>query len=76
MIRLVPEPFESQEENDRYFHRDISNLGNADVIDELHALRPLLWWKLPSDDWLRERVRMLEIELAKRRGGKRQGVRR
>jgi hypothetical protein len=76
MIRLVPDPFETEEQHCRFYHLDIPNLDDTEILDELHALRPLLWWKLPDDDWLRERVRMLQIELAKRRDGKRQGVRR
>jgi len=76
MIRLIPDPFETAEEHLRYYHEDIPSLDDSDITDELHALRPLLWWKLPGDDWLRQRVRMLEIELAKRRIAKRQGVRR
>lgn len=75
MIRLIPDPFETEEEYRRFYHEDIASLDDSDIIDELHALRPLLWWKLPGDDWLRERVRMLEAALAKRRGGKRQGAR-
>jgi len=72
---LIPDPSDSEEQYRRYYHLDIPSLDDTDIIDELHALRPLLWWKLPGDGWLRERVRMLEIVLGKRRSGKRQGVR-
>jgi hypothetical protein len=76
MMRLVPDPVETEEQYRRFWHLDIAGLDDTDIIDELHALRPLLWWKLPGDEWLRERVRMLGIELTKRHNGKRQGVRR
>jgi len=74
MINLIPNPFEAEEQYRRFYHLDIPNLDDTEIIDELHALRPLLWWKLPDNDWLRERVTRLETELAKRRGGKRQRV--
>jgi len=76
MRRLVPEPLESVGEYDRFYSLDLPSLDDTELIDELHALRPLLWWKLSGDEWLRERVRVLETELARRRGERRQGVRR
>lgn len=75
MIRLVPDPNDSEVQYCRYYHLDVASLDDTDILDEFRALAPLLWWKLPDDDWLRERVRILGIELAKRRSGKRQGVR-
>jgi len=74
MIRLVPDPFETESEYRRFYHEDIADLKDADIIDELHALRPLLWWRLPGDEWLRERARVLEIELKRRRVGVRNGM--
>jgi len=74
-MRLIPNPVETEEQYRRFYHQDIASLDDTDIIDEGRALGCLLWWKLPGDDWLRERVRMLEIELAKRRTGKRQWVR-
>ena len=71
MICLVPDPSDSEAQYCRYYHLDIVSLDDSDILDELHALRPLLWWKLPDDDWLRERIKTLETELAKRRSGKR-----
>ena len=72
---LVPDLNDSEAQCYRFYHWDIPNLDDNDIMDEVHALRPLLWWKLEGDDWLQERVRMLEAELAKRRLAKRQGVR-
>jgi hypothetical protein len=65
---LIPDPLVSDQQYARFYHFDIPSLEDTDLIDELHMLRPLLWWRLPSDPWLRERVKMLEQELAKRRG--------
>ena len=66
MIRLVPDPNDSEEQHCRFYHLDIASLDDTEIIDELHALAPLLWWKLPGDDWLRERVRLLKDESRKR----------
>jgi len=65
---LVPDPFESLEQLNRFNHSDISCLEDTDLRDELNFLRPRLW-KLPINHWLRERVKMLEAELSKRRSG-------
>jgi len=67
---LIPNPLQSDSEYDRYYHYDIPNLELSDVRDELYALRCLLWWDLPGGHWLRERVRLLGIELSKRRDNK------
>lgn len=66
---LIPNPVESDTQYNRYCHYDIADLELSDLQDELYCLRPLLWG-LPKDDWLRERVKMLERELSKRRGKK------
>lgn len=66
---LVPIPLSSLEQYYRFHHIDIPCLKDNELTDELYALRSLLWG-LPDDHWLRERVRMLEHELSKRRGKK------
>jgi len=66
MIRLVPDTNDSEEQYCRFYHLDIPSLDDTELINELDALRPLLWWKLPGDDWLRERVRLLKDESRKR----------
>ena len=65
---LVPDPLNSDKQFYKYHHYDIEGLSNTELIDELHALRPLLWWRLPDNCWLRERVKMLEGEFARRKG--------
>jgi hypothetical protein len=66
---VTPDPLKSNGEYNRYHHFDIPNLDSEDLQDELNALRPLLWG-LEKNDWARERVRLLEHELARRRGAK------
>jgi len=63
---LIPEPTAGDNEYARYHHLDIQGLNDIEVIDEFYALRPCLWG-LSSDHWLRQRVKALGIELAKRR---------
>lgn len=63
---VTPDPLKSNGEYNRYHHFDIPNLDSEDLQDELNALRPLLWG-LDKNHWLRERVRELQVELAKRR---------
>ncbi len=62
---LVPDPLESDRQNERFYHFDIPSLEDDELLDELWALRPHLWG-LNSEHWLRERVIMLEKELSKR----------
>jgi len=62
---IIPNPVESANQYERYYHHDIPGLEVSDIRDELYALRPLLWG-LPKVDWIRERVRELEKELARR----------
>lgn len=66
MIRLIPNPLDTDEQFLRFRHFDISGLDDSEILDELHALSCLLWWRLPDDDWLRERVRLLKDESRKR----------
>jgi len=63
---LVPDPCDTYAAWRRYYHHDISELELSELVDELHALRPFLWG-LPRNHWLRERVRVLENELTKRK---------
>lgn len=66
LINLVPDPLYSDLQYERFHHLDIPCLEDAELIDELHALAPLLWWRLPHGRWLRERVGELQKELSKR----------
>ena len=63
---LIPDPLSGDRQYARFYHLDIEGLEDTALTDELYALRPLLWG-LPGEPWLRERVKMLEAELAKRR---------
>ena len=72
---LVPDPLVSDRQYDRFYHLDLSELRDVELEDELNYLRPLLW-RLDSEHWLRERVRMLEMEMTKRRGNTGHGFRR
>ncbi len=62
----TPNPFASLEQSDRFYHLDIPDLPDSELRDELYHLYPLLW-KLPMDNWFRERVAMLEQELRERK---------
>ena len=66
-IALIPDPFSSDRQYERFYHFDIPSLEDTELIDELYALRPFLWG-LSAEHWLRERVKALEGELIKRRG--------
>jgi hypothetical protein len=66
---ITPNPLNSDMEYNRFHHLDIPNLDDTELVDEINYLRNILWG-LPRDDWLRERVRVLGRELAKRRGTK------
>jgi len=63
---LIPNPLQSDSQYDRYYHYDIPYLKLDELHEELYALRPLLWG-LPETDWIRQRVKELETEIAKRR---------
>ena len=64
---IIPDPLSSDRQYERFCHFDIPNLEDTELVDELYALRPLLW-RLPAEHWLRERVKALEAELIKHRG--------
>lgn len=64
---LIPEPFSSDQQYARFYHLNLSELGDIELTDELHYLWPLLWG-LPPEHWLRERVKALEAEISRRRG--------
>ena len=66
---LWPNPLYSDKQYLRYHNLDIANMDDQELADEYYTLRPLLWG-LPRADWLRERVKLLGHELAKRRGAK------
>jgi hypothetical protein len=66
MMPLIPDPVETEEQYRRFYHQDIASLDDTDIIDEVHALHPLLWWKLPGNDWLRQRTEVLQAEARKR----------
>ena len=66
LINLIPDHLSSDQQYERFYHFDIEGLADTELTDELYALRPLLWGLSP-DHWLRERVKMLEAELTKRR---------
>lgn len=64
---FLPDPLSNDQQFARFYHLDVPELEDIELTDELYALRPLLWGLLP-EHWLRERVKALEAELAKRRG--------
>lgn len=70
---LIPNPLDSDRQFERFYHLDIPGLEDAALMDELHALSALLWWRLPNGTWLRERVKALNAELYKRRENTRFG---
>jgi len=72
---LIPDPLDSDRQFERFHHFDIPNLDDTEIINELHALYPLLWWGLPNDCWLHERVKALNMESYKRRVDTRFGFR-
>ncbi len=67
MTVLVPDPLQSDRQYARFYHLDLGGLETWELTEELNYLRPLLWG-LDPQHWLRERLQMLEKELAKRRG--------
>lgn len=70
---LYADPLDTYEGYLRFHHMDLSDLGDSDLLDELSALRPLLWG-LPANDWLRERAQVLRAETDRRAKGKGQGA--
>lgn len=67
---LIPDPLNSDAQFARFYHFDLSDLDDTELLDELNCLRPLLWG-LPVDHWLRQRVQALERELTSRKYRKR-----
>lgn len=78
---LVPNPLDSDQQYNRFYHYDLAGMEIEDLLDELHSIRPRLWL-LKSDrfarmvglfeqgrriEWLRERIYRIETELRKRR---------
>lgn len=72
IAELVPDPLYSDRQFDRYYHIDLPQLEDTDLIDELNCLRVFLWG-LHRDHWLRQRVAALETESARRARGRRPG---
>lgn len=69
---LVPNFLDTDRQYDRYHHLDLPGVEDIDLTDELNCLRVFLWG-LPRDHWLRQRVRALETEAARRATGRRPG---
>ena len=67
MNMLIPNPLDNDNQYRRFHHLDIADIDDSELSEELWALRPYLWG-LPSNHWLRERVKELGAELAKRQG--------
>ena len=65
-IIVIPDPLATDGQYRRFYHQDIADCEDSELLDELWALRPHLWG-LPADHWLRERIAKLEVELIKRR---------
>lgn len=63
---LIPDPLNTDTECDRFYHLDVPELDDSELTDEVNYIRALLW-QVPANDWLRERVNVLENELSKRR---------
>ena len=66
IINIIPNRLRSDTEYYRYHHLDLADLSDMELTDELNCLRVLLW-NLPVSHWLRQRVKMLERELGKRK---------
>jgi len=62
---LYANPLDSYEGYLRFHHLDVSALTDSELRDELYFLRPQLWG-LPQEDWLRQRVQVLEAETYRR----------
>ena len=77
---LIPNPLDSDQQYNRFYHYDLAGMETEDLLDELHSIRPRLWF-LKSDHfariaglfeqgrrvrWLRERISQIETELRKR----------
>lgn len=65
---LIPNPLNTDMEYARLYHLDLPYLDDTQLVDEFNYIRAHLW-QLPPGHWLRERVRMLESELKRRKVG-------
>jgi len=63
---LIPDLLNSDVKYSRFHHLDIPDLEDTELVDEFNCLRVFLW-KLPPDNWLRKRVKVLEGEITKRK---------
>ena len=68
MTNLIPDPLNSDTEYDRFNHFDIPALDDTQLTDELNYIRALLWG-IPAEHWLRDRAKMLETEITRRKYG-------
>jgi hypothetical protein len=75
MTHLMPNPYDTDVQYSRFHHHDLANSETKELLHELYALRPFLWWRLRNNPWLQERVKVIEAELAKRRNRRGQGMR-
>ncbi len=64
-VNFVPDPLNNDRQYARFYHRDLADSKDSELIEELWAIRPCLCG-LPADAWLRERHQVLEDELRKR----------
>ena len=62
----IPDPLNSIQQYDRYYHLDIPYLKDEDLQAELWSLRPLIFRLPPEKSWIKERVRELAKEYARR----------
>ena len=78
---LIPNPLDTDQQHNRFYHHDLASMETEDLLNELHAIQSRLWF-LKSDrfarmgglfeqgrrvEWLRERISRIETELRKRR---------
>ena len=62
-VYSIPEPFQSYEEDQRYYHEDISHLSRPEMRRELEKVRLRLTIDDNPPDWLLERLGIVEEEL-------------
>jgi hypothetical protein len=65
--KITPDPFKSDMQYSQFYHLDLPDLDDTELMDELNYRRGHLWGLMP-DDWQRQRVKALETELRKRQG--------
>jgi hypothetical protein len=66
MTTLVPDPLDSEQQYNRFHHLDLADMETGKLQKELDTLKSVLWWNLPDNDWLEERVNRLKAELRRR----------